>query len=775
MHISGFRRTILSHARIGFISRSRQVLNGGRWVSPRIGYLARSSRVLNGGRWVSVLIICSISLLLSNCSGSATQTTSSGAVGNLSSSLGWLHVYHPKDSVPYIVDQYGRRIILRGVAASGFEDQAYRGAIGTIPNYPINPNDYNGKCPVNNGRAPDPPLCEVQAAKPANSQSSSPFSQDDFAQMRAFGFNVVRLTLSWSLLEPTPGYYSTQYLARISQVVNWARQQGIYVILDMHQDQYSRFLVDASRTTPNPPGCSSSNGQDGAPLWAVVTDNKPSCSLLGQNELNPAMAAAFENFWENDSLGNNNRPIPQGKAPGVGLQDHYIGALAALANRFENNSTVLGYELMNEPLPGALPTSTLPVSNLYNFSDSQLYPFYRRAIEALTGVRDGLKTCPASYPSPTSNGLTSADIGSPNSVPLHPLATSSTSSVQKCAYPKLASVSKQLILFEPTGYNNLADFAPQVSRVFSSYNNLVFSPHVYTHVFTADTFPGATGTYPPSFSYGYQNAMYEASAMHAAVLATEFGDPPSHDNSILSNMVAAQEMTLTSSIFWTWKENCGSPSTTHCQNGWGVYQPPDQLNGIPVDQNGKLYPSRQKYLDIAWPIATQGSLIGYIYSPANKSLELKATSYGAVPTSDYSRQTEIRFPQNLSNNKALENITGPAKVSKIVKLPDNSGELIFIDPTGPGTYTFTQLSQPLQTSSTSNQLAWLQDLSQFNQQIRQPLQPLSEVEARSIFDAWIAKQPSPIFKALVTILLGPVSVDPNLQSSGNVLSGSGKP
>ncbi len=37
--------------------------------------------------------------------------------------------------------------------------------------------------------------------------------------------------------------YSTTYLARVEQVVGWARQQGIYVILDMHQDQYSRYIL----------------------------------------------------------------------------------------------------------------------------------------------------------------------------------------------------------------------------------------------------------------------------------------------------------------------------------------------------------------------------------------------------------------------------------------------------------------------------------------------------------------------------------------------------
>ena len=65
--------------------------------------------------------------------------------------------------------------------------------------------------------------------------------------MRALGFNVVRLVLNWSQLEPTAGTYSATYLNRVAQVVGWARQQGIYVILDMHQDQYSRYIVPAKK------------------------------------------------------------------------------------------------------------------------------------------------------------------------------------------------------------------------------------------------------------------------------------------------------------------------------------------------------------------------------------------------------------------------------------------------------------------------------------------------------------------------------------------------
>ena len=78
---------------------------------------------------------------------------------------------------------------------------------------------------------------------------------------------------------------------------------------------------------------------------------------------------------------------------------------------------------MNEPQPGS--SGSLPAGNGYQASSEDLYPFYTRAVEALTGVRDGRPTCPAAAP---------------------------TSLADACAYPQQASVSRQSIFFEPLAY-----------------------------------------------------------------------------------------------------------------------------------------------------------------------------------------------------------------------------------------------------------------------------------------------------------------------------------
>ena len=46
----------------------------------------------------------------------------------------------------------------------------------------------------------------------------------------------------WSGVEPREGYYDMEYLAKLGSIVDNFRDNGIYVILDMHQDVASRHF-----------------------------------------------------------------------------------------------------------------------------------------------------------------------------------------------------------------------------------------------------------------------------------------------------------------------------------------------------------------------------------------------------------------------------------------------------------------------------------------------------------------------------------------------------
>jgi endoglycosylceramidase len=154
-------------------------------------------------------------------------------------------------------------------------------------------------------------------------------SEEDFARLRDWGMNVIRLGIIWDGLEPEPGVYNDAYLAEIDKRIEWAAKYGLYVFLDMHQDLYSVLY------------------SDGAPEWATLADGLPHThegEVWSDAYLtSPAVQRAFDNFWAN-------QPAPSG----IGLQDHYAAAWRHVAKRYANRPTVIGYDLMNEPFPGSL-------------------------------------------------------------------------------------------------------------------------------------------------------------------------------------------------------------------------------------------------------------------------------------------------------------------------------------------------------------------------------------------------------------------------------------
>lgn len=246
--------------------------------------------------------------------------------------------------LPQIVDGAGRTTLLKGVNVDGIVDY-WRGDLAD--SYPTDPSAYAaGACPADDPTVEGVRVCDF-----------------DFAQMRALGFDAIRLNLSWSLLEPSPGEISQLYLDRIAQIVGWAKQEGIYVVLDMHQDAWSKYIY-----TPPGQGCpaplQATRGYDGAPLWASAHVS-PVCALEGVRELDSAVAEDFQRLYSD-------LPAPDG----VGLQEHYAAALTALARRFAGEPAVAGYEVINEPSPGfdAAP-GVMDVS--------ELFPFYGRMVDAV--------------------------------------------------------------------------------------------------------------------------------------------------------------------------------------------------------------------------------------------------------------------------------------------------------------------------------------------------------------------------------------------------------
>jgi endoglycosylceramidase len=239
-------------------------------------------------------VLLTVALLLGGCSDGdddadsvAPTQPSAGEVVDLRS----LHVEEQR-----IVDDQGRQVLLRG-------------------------SNVNA-------------LGEYAQADPA-AEPTAPVTDEDWDAMAANGFSVVRLIMSWSLLQPERGAVDQAYVQKVSDMVRAANERGIYVVLDVHQDAWSMFSA-TPEGTQCPPGTVAAIGWDGAPEWATITDGATTCLAPdAQRESAPAVQRAFANFYANTD----------------GIADELTQVWATLAEQFAGVPGVAGYNLLNEPNP----------------------------------------------------------------------------------------------------------------------------------------------------------------------------------------------------------------------------------------------------------------------------------------------------------------------------------------------------------------------------------------------------------------------------------------
>jgi endoglycosylceramidase len=162
------------------------------------------------------------------------------------------------------------------------------------------------------------------------------FTADDAAQIRALGFNALRLPIQWSAIEPTEdGGIDDAYLDTVASVTSLCNAAGLLVLLDLHQDAYSKEI-----------------GEDGEPLWAIVP---PPTQLLGG-----PMGGTLPDGGTSPDLGTRRDSAQVGAAfttffdpdAGQALRDRYTAMAVRVATQFVNDPAVVGFELFNEPLAG---------------------------------------------------------------------------------------------------------------------------------------------------------------------------------------------------------------------------------------------------------------------------------------------------------------------------------------------------------------------------------------------------------------------------------------
>lgn len=144
-------------------------------------------------------------------------------------------------------------------------------------------------------------------------------TREDIARIAAEGMDHVRLPINWRIVMDEKGSVRPDGFDRIDDLVGWCRDLGIWVLLDLH-------------------------GAPGGQTGTNIDDS------LGRPELfmDPRNADLTEQLW------------------------------VALARRYRDEPTVLGYDLLNEPLPNEWQ---------HRYAD-ELVALYRRLTEAIRSVDD---------------------------------------------------------------------------------------------------------------------------------------------------------------------------------------------------------------------------------------------------------------------------------------------------------------------------------------------------------------------------------------------------
>ncbi len=149
-------------------------------------------------------------------------------------------------------------------------------------------------------------------------------SEAETSRIEQLGWNVLRIPLSWSGLEPQPQQYAQAWMQKLDAVLAMAHEHAFYVILDMHQDAYSKEI-----------------GEDGEPLWAIVPP--PTQLLQGpyddSRRLTAQVLSAGYSFFDDDLA-----------MDGRDLQGAYVSAVQQVAAHVVGDPAVLGYEAFNEPV-----------------------------------------------------------------------------------------------------------------------------------------------------------------------------------------------------------------------------------------------------------------------------------------------------------------------------------------------------------------------------------------------------------------------------------------
>lgn len=192
-----------------------------------------------------------------------------------------------------------------------------------------------------------------------------PFSLEEadehLTRLRYWGFTLIRLTVTWEAIEHAgPGEYDFEYLNYLDALVEKCERFGMHLLIDFHQDVWSRFT-----------------GGDGAPGWTVegAGFSLPYLEKTGAaifykrkrkkghplswatNASKLGAATMFTLFFGGNTFAP--KRMLYGDSIQNTLQEHYTNSLLQVVTRLKGRKGILGFDIMNEPHAGYIGVENL--------------------------------------------------------------------------------------------------------------------------------------------------------------------------------------------------------------------------------------------------------------------------------------------------------------------------------------------------------------------------------------------------------------------------------
>lgn len=230
-------------------------------------------------------------------------------------------------------NQNGQVITLRGVSL---------GANARLPSRPFIPSDARSTFfTVHNLSFLDRPL-------------PLKYADEHFTRLKSWGFNLIRLLVTWEALEHhAAGDIDQAYLHYLHQLIDKAAEYGFWVIIDAHQNVWSRYSggAGAPRWTFEQLGLAPR--QFGDAEAAVLHHVEGDLLLKGAwvtNYEKFAAATMFTLFFGGKDFAAQSKV--SNLNPQDWLQNHYVEAFGQLADHLSDCPNVIGFEAMSEPSRG---------------------------------------------------------------------------------------------------------------------------------------------------------------------------------------------------------------------------------------------------------------------------------------------------------------------------------------------------------------------------------------------------------------------------------------